>query len=297
MSQVTLFCFWASYVAAWGIELARSRWDNWLTRWGGWIALAAGILAHTVYLMVRSQRVDLPPLLGSPQDYLLVFAWLVVVTLLVLARILPSISLGSYLLPPAIAIVSVAAFADDSAGSGTLQTAYWWVFAHSAVIVIGLVGVLLAFATSLMYLRQHRRLKLRRPAATGAKLLSLETLSRVNWWCIVLSVPLISIGFAMGTAHVLASTEAAESVPLTGPPIVMLFVLWIGLIGLMAWILIRPQVGGTAIAIRTAWACGFVLATFLSLNLFGREGGLHGQPTPAPAATSLSDETGSRRSA
>ena len=282
MTHVTLFCFWASYVTAFGFEFARRRWDNVGTRWGGWAALAAGIIAHTIYLFVRSGQSELPPLLGSPHDWLLVLAWLVVATLLIASRFLPNVSLGAYLLPPTIAIVSVAWFVDAESGTGLPQN-YWWIFAHSAFLVLGLVGVLLSFVTSLMYLAQHRRLKSKQPLATGSRLPDLETLSRWNWWCIVIAVPLITVGFAMGGALTIASAESAAAVSLTSLPIVVLTVLWLGMVGLLAWMLARPQAGGTTLALRTAWACGFVLATVLSLTALAGEGGVHGRPAKAAA--------------
>ena len=35
----------------------------------------AGLTAHTIYLVMRSQKSGLPPLLSSSQDWMLVLAW------------------------------------------------------------------------------------------------------------------------------------------------------------------------------------------------------------------------------
>ena len=281
MGSVSLLCFLASYTLAFGVELARSRWENAAIRWGGWLAIAAGAIAHTVYLWNRAQSADVAPFTASPHDWLLVLAWLLVVTLLVVSRLLPKIAIGSYLLPPAIAIVAVASFVDAET---PLRENSWWVSAHSAILVVGLGGLVLAFVSSLMYLSQHRRLKSRQLPTRGARLLDLETLSRWNWWCVVVAVPLITVGFAMGATLSIASERSAEAVPLLSLPIVVMAVLWLGMVGLMLWLLTRPRAGGTAVAIRTAWACGFVVVIMLSLTLLQPRGGLHGRPNAVDAA-------------
>ena len=282
---VSVQCFWLSYATALLIELARRRWENGFTKWGGWIAIAAGMVAHTIYLVSRSQRTDLAPLMASPHDYLLVLAWLLVATLLVLARALPQLSLGTYLLPPAIGVVTVASFV-DAVPDEPLRENYWWVFTHSAVIVVGLLGIVLAFVASMMYLAQHRRLKARQPMALGARLPDLETLARWNWWCVVVSVPLITVGFAMGATLSIAEPQSGQVVPLLSMPIIVMLLLWLGMVGLLVSMLLRSRTGGTAVAIRTAWASGFVLSTILALTLLAPEGGLHGtgeRPGPQTA--------------
>lgn len=285
MASVSLLCFFASYLVALVVEVARWKWDHAALRWGGWAAIAAGLTAQTIYLAVRSRSVEMMPLLASPHDWLLGLAWLLVATLVVLARFLPQIALGSYLLPPAIGIIAVAWFVDADPKADPLRENGGWVLAHSLILVLGFVGVILAFVSSLMYLRQHRRLKRREPLASGARLLDLETLARWNWWAVMGAAPLITIGFAMGAALSLASDQAAAAVPLRSMPMVLMAVLWLGLVGLMVWLLTQPRAGGTAVAVRTAWACGFVLLIVLSLTLLGPDAGLHGMPAPSAVAT------------
>ena len=270
------------YVSALVVEGVRRRVDHPAASWGAWALAAVGLAVHSIYLAVRAGRADVPPLLASPHDWLLVLSWLVVLTLVVAGRVLPHVSLGTHLLPPAVAIVVVAAFVRDDAGQ-RLHENYWWVLAHSAFVVLGLAGTVLAFVTSLMYLAQHRRLKRRRPLASGARLLDLERLSRINWWCVVLAVPLITVGFAMGFALILASENAAAAVPPSQPAIIVLAVLWVGVSVLMGWLLLHPAAGGTAVAVRTAWASGFVLLTVLSLTVLQPGGGVHSTRDEASA--------------
>src|SRR5690606_27068116 len=76
MSDVTVFCFFASYLLALAFEATRAaRGVAWL-RWPAILSAGAGLLAHTLFLWQRGRDTNLPPLLSSTQDWLLVVAWI-----------------------------------------------------------------------------------------------------------------------------------------------------------------------------------------------------------------------------
>ena len=279
MGNVTLFCFWASYVVAWALELFRVRRDGSWQRWATVAMTVAGLVAHTIYLWRRSQSSELPPLLASPHDWLLVLAWLPV-AVTVVCQVTGRTALGAYLLAPVLLIVSAAPFV-RSTPSVDATGNYWLSLVHAAMLVMGTAGITFALMISVMYLVQHRRLKSKTLSVSGSRLLSLERLSRLNWWSIVSSVPLLTTGLALGVILSIASMKTATPVPLTTPPLIAVGVLWLLCVPLLIGLVRGGKDSGRSVAWRTLAACGFLLGTLLVIPMISEGGGLHG---PAAAA-------------
>ena len=277
MGNVTLFCFWASYVVAWGLELARTRRESPWLRWAAVGMTAAGLAAHTAYLYTRSQNADLPPLLASPRDWLLVLAWLPV-AVTVACQAAGRTALGAFLLAPVLLIASAAPFVSGTPGAGRVGN-YWLSLSHAAMLAAGAAGVTFALVLSVMYLVQHRRLKRKSLSGRGASLLSLERLGRLNWWSVVASVPLLTTGLAIGVVLSIASLKTERPVPLTTAPLLTVGGLWLAVVPLLIG-LVRTRRGdspsGRGVAWRTLAAGGFLLGSLLVVPMLAGEGGLHG---------------------
>src|SRR5580704_7107965 len=119
MANVHVFCFFASYVVALALEgLAVARRSTALRALGFGFGLA-GLVAQTLYLVARSNAADLPPLLSSSHDWLLVLAWVAVVFDLTLSLILSlvgrSVPMGLFVLPVVLLLIG----ASDLAGAAT----------------------------------------------------------------------------------------------------------------------------------------------------------------------------------
>src|SRR5262245_41516559 len=97
--KVTLMCFFASYLLATALEATRLFRSTSLNRWAAWVVAVAGFVAQSIYLVVRSRAMDLPPLLASPHDWLLVLAWLTVLVYLFVSLIHKDVAVGLFLLP------------------------------------------------------------------------------------------------------------------------------------------------------------------------------------------------------
>src|SRR5579872_3598706 len=113
MLHVTMFCFLASYLVAFVLELGRllgrSRFSRFVMIGFG----IAGFLAHTLYLLNRSQQTHLPPLLASTRDWMLVLAWLLVLFYLFLTLVQNDLALGMFALPVVLLLVASAYFLND----------------------------------------------------------------------------------------------------------------------------------------------------------------------------------------
>ena len=282
MANVTLFCFWASYVLAWGVEMVRVRKDNDLLRWTAFAAVAAGLVAHTAYLVTRSQNSELPPLLASPRDWLLVLAWLPVAVTGV-CQATGRTAMGGYLLSPVLLITSAAPFVSDRPSVAAAGN-YWLSLVHAAMLMMGVAGITFALVLSVMYLVQHRRLKRKAVATRGSTLLSLERLSRLNWWSVVASVPLLTTGLAVGVVLSIASLRTPHPVPLTTPPLLIVGGLWLAVVPLLVGLVRGRRGSGRSVAWRTLAACGFLLGSLLVIPMVSGDGGLHGPVAESDAA-------------
>ena len=146
---------------------------------------------------------------------------------------------------------------------------------HASLLVFGIAGVTIGFLLSLMYLVQHNRLKHKTPDPDSLQLYSLERLGRMNWWAVVSSVPLLTLGMLAGVCLAWKSRATATPVDLTAPGFLVMYALWLAMIVLFGWLVTRQQSSGKIVAWRTLWACGFLLLTMICLEVF--TGGIHGK--------------------
>ncbi|MFP6768246.1 MAG: cytochrome c biogenesis protein CcsA [Planctomycetaceae bacterium] len=263
MANVTVFCFLASYSVAFVLELLRLQKQS-LTRFvAGYASAAAGFLAHTFFLWNQGRAAELPPLLSSSRDWTLVLAWLVVGFYLFVITFDRKVSIGVFLLPLVLALVVASHFVASTPNDELLTARHGWTMLHAASLAIGMAGVLAGIVLSVMYLLQHRRLRQKHSGADGLRLPSLERLSRLNWWSVMVSVPLLTLG--MGSGLVLKMLGSAESLSLTDPVIVVNGISWLSLTGVFGWMLLTPRASGKQVAWRTLLACGFLLLTVVGL--------------------------------
>lgn len=246
-------------------------------KWSHWAALfsaAAGLVAQTAYLMARSRDTALPPLLNSTHDWLLVLAWLIVLLYLVVELADRRIALGLFVLPLVLALVGASRLVSDVHNPSLGESRNLGMF-HAAMLVLGMAGVFIGFVMSLMYLVQHRRLKSKRGELPGLHMLSLETLGRVNWWAVVLSVPLLTAGMATGVWLTFLPHESTGAIELRRFEFLISGLLWLTMVALFFWLLTSRRPGGRVVAWRTMWACGFMLVTLVLLQVLSG-GGIHG---------------------
>ena len=190
MHQTHLFCFFASYAVAFVLELSRlwqaKRWQYLMATF----CTLAGLVAQTWYLLGRSSQSQLPPLLSSSHDWLLVSSWLLVAAylfyLLMVRKREGYSSLGLFVVPVALGLVSSAAFLDDAPHQAA-QSARFWIMLHASSLSIGITGVFIGLMISLMYLLQHKRLKMKRQLRPGFSLPPLAALAKYNYWAVMVS--------------------------------------------------------------------------------------------------------------
>ncbi len=265
MSGIQVICFFSSYLIAFIFELTRLFKQTKISRFVMLGFALAGWAAHTIYLFQRSQQSGLPPLLSSTADWLLVLAWLVVLFYLFLTFINRDLALGIFLLPLAIVLVSAAYFTDGNSQQFVAQRG--WAMIHSALLVLGIAGTSFGFVLSLMYLVQHRRLKQKAPVVKGMTLPSLERLKRMNWWSVVISIPLLTLGLATGVGLGWHSRHGAQPFDFLEPMVIVSGVVWLVMVLFLCWLSLSSRVADKRVAWVTLWAFGFLLVTFVGLQV------------------------------
>ncbi|MBM4074818.1 MAG: hypothetical protein FJ267_04160 [Planctomycetes bacterium] len=240
-----------------------------------------------MYLLIRSSEARQPPLLSSAHDWLLVLAWLVVLTHLFVSLLDSTIVSGFVVWPIVLTLVGASRFVTSSTG-GVLEYHRGWKMLHASMLVLGTAAILFAFVFSLLYLWQHRRLKHRQALGGGLTLPSLERLERFNRWSVLVSVPLLTFGVASGVGLMAISNE--ESLPTWNDPVVLGgAITWLLMCGLFAWLLSGKKSGGKKGAMLTAWSCGFLLFMMVGLQVLTEATqlpSLHGPSSPIPSPSS-----------
>lgn len=267
MMRTTLFCFFASYACAFLCDLAQLKWRHALLRWISLLIGTAGLVAHTAYLLNRSNQSDLPPLLSSVHDWMLVLAFVVVLVYLFVALADSELTTGLVIWPIVLALVIASRFVPQSP-SEQLPVSRGWGMLHASMLVLGTAGVLQGFVLSLLYLWQHRRLKHKQASAGGAvKLPSLERIERWNRWSILTAVPLLTIGVASGIGLAMISNEQNRVMTWSDPVVIGGAVTWTLMGILFVWLLTKKKSPGKQVALLTAWSCGFLLVTLVGLEM------------------------------
>lgn len=264
MPNVNVVCFLASYGVAFGFDAWRLRAR---TGWSRVVSLAfgaAGLLAQTLYLLLRSSQSQLPPLLSSAHDWLLVLAWLAVLTHLFVSLLDSTIVSGIVVWPVVLALVIGSLFVGTS--STPLNHYRGWTMLHASMLVLGSAAILCGFVLSLLYLWQHRRLKHRRKLTGGLTLPSLEKLERFNRLSILVSVPLLTFGVASGIGLSVVTHE--NSMFTWSDPVVLGgSITWLLMCGMFAWVIVGKRPPGRQVAWLTAWSCGFMLFMMVGLQM------------------------------
>lgn len=272
MLNVNIICFSASYVVAFVLELTRLYGRTMLGRAVMLGFAFAGFVAHTLYLLARSNQAHLPPLLSSTHDWLLVLAWMAILFYLFLSILDAELPAGLFLLPVVLLLISSAYLVSNGPSTQLARdldthrdALRSWKMLHSAMLVLGLVGVIIAFALSMMYLVQHYRLKHKQALQNGIAFPSLARLARWNWWATVVSVPLLTLGMLTGVELKLMSSKAPDAIAWSDPIIVGSAIAWFVMMVFFCWLVWTPRSTGKQVAWLTICAFGFLLVTSLGL--------------------------------
>ena len=287
LAQVQISCFLLSYLVSLigeVVQLLRGR--SRIVRGTVVVFAVAGLLAHSSYLVTRSQHSGLPPLMSSGQDWLLVLAWLGVVLYLILLTTHQTLSHGLFMLPAVLLLVVVAVFVSDSSTSQIHAVAVRrWGMLHAASLVMGMAAVLGSTVGALMYLLHHQKLRSRSAWLRRFQFPSLETLAAFIRWMVIFSAPCLTAGLVTGFILLAISKQNGGSasvvqVAWTDPTIVTTVIMWLGMVVFLIRLLGNPNQSGKSVAQLCLVSGGFLLLTILGPMLLAESGAMqtfHGQ--------------------
>jgi ABC-type transport system involved in cytochrome c biogenesis permease subunit len=159
--------------------------------------LISGVTLHAVSLALRSIRMGQLAVVTTG-DTLSFLAFLLVGGYLVLEYRAGLLALGAVVVPLAFGLELAAGTTEGTVHAVPPVLQSVWLPVHVVLAVLGDALFALAFAASLLYLIQERRLKARRGLGTFRHFPSLETLDRVSHRCLVWGLVLLTLGIATG---------------------------------------------------------------------------------------------------
>ena len=236
----------------------------------------AGLLAHTIYLVNRSQQTHLPPLLASTHDWLLVLAWVLVLFYVFFALATKELAVGLFAMPVVLLLVGSASFVDQKPYITEMDSARahrGWTILHTSSLVFGMAAGASGFVSGMMYLMQHRRLKARHAEQTGFKMPSLARLAQINRWSMLLTFLFLTVGFTSGILLQVRPGRERTSVQLGDPTVVGSSIVWLILAIAFGKLLVGRASAGREVAWLTLAGCGFLLVAVVGLLLIS--GSIH----------------------
>jgi ABC-type uncharacterized transport system permease subunit len=270
VERITIFCFGASYAVALLCELAQLLLPGRVWRYLGLGFGGAGLLAHTLFVVVQ------PLKLVTPMGSLLFLAWILAVFYLYGSVHHRKVAWGLFVLPLVLGLTVLAglhAEVLDGARRGDLFSfhgPHFWGMVHGALVLLAAVGICVGCVASVMYLAQVARLRAKVPPGRGVRLLSLERLEAMSRRAIIVSFPLLTAGILTGTALLLHSGE-----PITdwsSPKILYAIALWL-VFAILLYLRYGARARGRQVAVLTIVAFVLLVLSLASVHPFVGGGG------------------------
>jgi ABC-type transport system involved in cytochrome c biogenesis permease subunit len=266
MERVTLVCFIASYTLALALEALHQFRPRPVLRLLGLLAGTAGLVAQTIFLVVRT-----PPLVVQ-FGWMLYLGWILAIFYLAGSLHHRRQAWGIFVLPLVLLLLGLgAAFGPQAAGTvgeSPLSLQALWGPLHALLLFLAAVGVCVGFVASLMYLIQAHRLRAKALPGHGLRLLSLERLETMNRRAINLAFPLLTAGLLLG-----ALIMFQDRLPgWTDPRVLSAFVLWAAF-AVLLYLRYGYHLRGRQVALGTILTFVLLLCCLVLQHPLGQGGG------------------------
>jgi len=260
LSGISRFCFLASY----GIALVMELIQLWGARpWKRWTGIAfgtAGLLAHTLFLLIRR------PSIAAPYGSLLLLAWVVAVFYLYGTIHHRRLAWAVFVLPIVLVLVLLStafpATAPDSVDRWFTGDRFWGIV-HGGLLFLAAIGASVGCVASVMYLVQAFRLKSKLLPSEGFRLLSLERLAVMSRRAVLWTFPLLTVGLLVGI--ILLANYEGPSRAWTTPRVLSTAGLWLAFL-LLLYLRYATQFSNKRLAVLTIAIFGLMLVTLLTAH-------------------------------
>jgi len=169
-----------------------------------------GWLAQTALLCVQAAREDGFPW-GTWAGSLNLFVWLVVATYLFWGSRRPYRLLGLTVMPLAAALLVVARTGGGTGVGPQSRYSNLFLVVHVGLVLLAFAGLTVAACLSGLYLWQERRLKRRAATILSRPVPSLAALDRLTLRLVAVSLPLLTLGIAVGLVRLLVRDDAVDA--------------------------------------------------------------------------------------
>jgi cytochrome c-type biogenesis protein CcsB len=161
-----------------------------------WV-LAGGFLVHCATLGARYAATGYTPVANLHESFSF-FAWAIVIIYLLFDLRYRLAVLGAFVCPLAL-VLMLAGNAASSAVSGINPALdSWWFPVHVTLAFLGDAIFAVAAVAGVMYLIQERMLKSKKFSALYFRLPSLDVLDSINYKCLTIGFPLMTMGIISG---------------------------------------------------------------------------------------------------
>ena len=230
-------------------------------RLGRW-CLLAGVIVHAGSFAVLHSRVGGTPV-TSLQESLSFFAWCLVLLYLLLELRFRLSVMGSFAAPLAFVLMVASALSPNVVVQLNPLFKSWLFPVHITLAFLGNAAFALSFGAGIMYLVQNRMLKSKHFTGIFQLLPSLDTLDKVNYTCLSVGFPLMTLGIISGAFW---ANTAWGSYWSWDPKETWALITWFLYAALLHGRLSAGWRGRTA-ALFSIVAFMFLLFTFLGVNL------------------------------
>ena len=288
VSGISVVCFAASYGVALVCEVSRLLFRSGI-RGAAMIAFAAaGLFAHTVFLVWRAANEPALPL-SSAFDWFLLAAWVLAAGYLWLTVANPRTPVGLFLLPVVLGLIAAAEVSSREPFPQSPATQLWGAI-HGSFNLAASVAVALGAVAGLMWLIQAGRLARKAAPAQGFRMPSLEKLAAIDRRCVAISAWTAAAGFASGLVLNAVNLRRGllETVPWNDPVVLRmgLLVLWLVSAAIASRVVGRRPDGARTVAWLAIVSFG-VLAGSILWGLVAPS--KHGVPPVPPAAAAVTE--------
>ena len=172
-------------------------------RLANWV-MAAGFVLQTLALVLRTAGLGQLPVLNLA-DAFGFFGWAMVGAYLILYWRFRLTILGVFAAPLALILVGLGSYSTGGPLQvGPLFHSLWLTF-HLGAVFAGYAFFGLAFVAGVMYLMQERQIKSKHPGPVFRRLPSLNVLDNLNYYCLTLGFPLMTLGLILGMVYAQAT--------------------------------------------------------------------------------------------
>lgn len=286
VAGISVVCFAASYAVALACEASRLLFRSGV-RGAAMVGFAAaGMLAHTLFLLWRAIHEPAVPL-SSEFDWYLLAAWLLAGGSLWLTLANPRTPVGLFFLPVVLLLIGRAEMSSREPFPQSPATQVWGMI-HGGFNLAASVAVAVGAITGLMWLIQAGRLARKATPLRGFRMPSLEKLAQITSRAMAVAASTAAAGFVSGIVLNAVNQRRGllETVPWTDPVVLRmgLLVVWLITAAVIARLLQRrPE------RVRvTAWLSLVSFALLAASMTWGLVAATrHGAP-PATLETSAS---------